>query len=139
MALQTFVFAILVMGLATGAVAEDITARLTADTIYTDETLGVLVEIGSVDEAVTALDLRVPTGFEVEGPIQRGRRSTFVNGVSRSWTEFLFRVQAPAHAKGAYPIGPVVVTYGSRKTSEIAVGEVRVGPRPDGGILSTLR
>jgi len=130
--------AIALLGLllaATLASGEDIRVRLTGKAAYTDEPFGVMVEIGEVDETITDLALTVPDGFTASRPIRRGQRSTTMNGVTRSWVEFAFRVEPPGDANGEYAIGPMVVTYESGKTERVPVGSIRLGPRPAGDVL----
>ena len=81
--------------------AEDVAARLVDDFVYDDGTARVRVEIGQTDGIVVGAGLAVPEGFKVEGPFGGMRRTTVVNGVSRTVTEIGFDVTPPAGATGS--------------------------------------
>ncbi len=119
---------------AAAAAAEDLSARLAPAVAYNDSEVTVTVSIGEVEEAVTGLTLRVPEGFSVEGPYRGGIRTTIVNGVRRSWTEYRFAVHPPRDAAGRFKVGPVLVRRASGRVTELPVGTLRLGRRPPRGV-----
>ncbi len=118
----------------TARAQDDITARLREGFVYNDGVARVRVEIGRTSEDIVGASLLVPKGFRVEGPVAGARRTTMINGVSRTVTEIGFRIFPPATAMGEYPIGPVRLEKRSGAVIEIPVGPVKVGRRPEQGV-----
>lgn len=117
---------------------DDVTARLVEGFVYDDGVAMVRVEIGRVSEDIVKAVLVVPDGFRTEGPIGGSRRTTTINGVTRSVAEIGFRVTPPAGASGEYEIGPLELTKRSGAVVKIPVGRLKVGRRPEQGVRFTV-
>lgn len=117
-----------------GEAADDVKARLSAPFVYDDGTVEVIVEIGEVEGEAVGLTLTAPKDFRVEGPYGGARRTTVVNGVTRSVMEVGFRLRPPSGAAGEFDVGPVVLAKKSGRKVEFPVGRLRVGRRPKRGL-----
>jgi len=113
---------------------DEISAALAESFVYDDGTVEVRIEIGRVTGDLVDATLVVPEGFVVEGPFGGARRTTVINGVSRSVVEIGFRVRPPAGAKGEFKIGPALLKKRRGEAVRIPVGMLEVGRRPEHGV-----
>ena len=119
------------------AAAQEATARLTADSIYTDEAAEVRVVFGDAEVSIEKLVLTVPEGFRAEGPFGGMRRISMMNGERTSSLEFGFRVVPPPTAEGSFTIGPIVAEIAGKPALTVPVGTLAVGRRPAAAVLFT--